>query len=132
MNAAHSPQRILLVEDDTVVRHVYSKVLTRSGYRVDTAEDGEAGWQALDAVNCDPDGYDLLITDNDMPKVSGVELIEKLHSAHMTLPTIMVSRTVPKNPEWLELSAILSKPLSPYQLVQTVKDILHTDTRQTL
>ena len=36
----HPPQRILVVEDDSVIRHIYSQVLVRAGYQVDVAEDG--------------------------------------------------------------------------------------------
>ena len=40
-------------------------------------------------------GYDLLITDNKMPKVSGVDLLNKLYAARMALPVITVSGTMP-------------------------------------
>ena len=122
----HPPQRILVVEDDADTRKVYSTVLLRSGYQVDTAEDGEAGWQVLHGVSYSPDSYDLLITDNQMPKLSGVELIQKLRSAQITLPVILASGTVPINTEQLRLDAVLRKPFSPDQLVQTVKEVLHT------
>jgi YesN/AraC family two-component response regulator len=58
---------------------------------VDTAEDGEFGWEALQAKN-----YDLLITDNNMPKVSGLELVKKLRSARMALPVILASGAMPE------------------------------------
>src|SRR5689334_19643597 len=65
-NPAH---RILVVDDELGIRQVSAAVLGCSGYDVDTAEDGEAGWNALQTKN-----YDLLITDNNMPKLTGVEL----------------------------------------------------------
>ena len=124
----HLPQRILVVDDDTAIRQLNSEVLIGSGYRVDTAEDGDAGWKVLHAVRYDPDSYDLLITDNNRPKVSGVELIEKLRSARMTVPVIMLSGASPTNTDRLQLAAILPKPFSPDQLVQTVKEVLHWST----
>ena len=60
--------RILVVEDDRDVRELNTKVLSRSGYEVDTSEDGAAAWQALNT-----DSYDLMITDHNMPKLTGVE-----------------------------------------------------------
>ena len=118
-------RRILVVEDDQHIRHIYASVLARAGYQVDTAEDGEAGWEALHSVGHDPDSYDLLITDNVMPKLSGVELIQKLRSARLTLPVILASGTIPSNTDRLQLAAILTKPFPPHLLVQTVSQVLH-------
>src|SRR5947207_15490682 len=60
---ANRPNRILLVDDDILIREPAAKALSSSGYQVDTAEDGACGWEALHAGS-----YDLLITDNSMPK----------------------------------------------------------------
>jgi CheY-like chemotaxis protein len=124
----HSVQHILVVEDDTDVLQLYFDVLTRSGYQVDTAQDGEAGWRKLHAVRHDPDSYDLLITDNNLPKLSGVELIENVRSASMALPVILASGAVPINAERLRCDAILPKPFTMNQLVQTVDDVLRWST----
>jgi DNA-binding response OmpR family regulator len=121
---ANPPHRILVVEDEQDMRQLYSDVLMLTGYRVDTAEDGAVGWQALHAVRHDPDGYNLLITDNNMPKLTGVELITRLRSESMTLPVILATGAVPQNMESLRISAILEKPLTPDRLVQTVKEVL--------
>ena len=128
---SHPTCRILVVDDDTVIRSLCSKVLIRSGYRVDMADDGEAGWKVLHAVRSDPNSYDLLIADNHLPILSGVELVKKLRAARMDLPVILASGASPKIPECLcpaeslKLAAILPKPFSPDQLVQTVREILH-------
>ena len=57
-----------------------------SRYQVDTARDGAAGWEALHAKS-----YDLLIVDNNMSKLSGVELVKKL-----TLPVLLASAAIPR------------------------------------
>jgi len=115
--------RILLVDDDLYVRDRNAKVLIRSGYNVDTAEDGADAWNALNDIN-----YDLLITDNKMPRVTGLELIKKLRSEDMTLPIILVSGTMPteelKQHPWMRLDATLSKPFSIAELLDTVKAVL--------
>jgi CheY-like chemotaxis protein len=118
-------QRILVVEDEGAIRQIYSEALVRSGYQVDAAEDGEAGWNALNAASLDANGYDLLITDNRMPKLSGVELIQKLRSAHVEVPVILASGALPANADGLHLAAILPKPFSLDQLLQTVRHVLH-------
>jgi CheY-like chemotaxis protein len=88
------------------------------GYQTDTAEDGAAGWEKLHSHS-----YDLLITDNRMPKVSGFELVKKVRSAHMILPVILASRTLPteeldRNP-WLQPVATLVKPFANGPLLET-------------
>jgi DNA-binding response OmpR family regulator len=117
------PNRILFVDDNIAVREASAKVLIRSGYQVDAAEDGEAGWKALHATS-----YDLLITDHNMPKLSGVELVKKLRSAQMKLPVVLASGVLPKeeldqNP-WLQLAATLLKPFTIAELLETVRAAL--------
>jgi DNA-binding response OmpR family regulator len=84
-------RRILVAEDDPDIRRLNTEVLAASGYHVDAAEDGAAAWDALQL-----DNYDLLITDHDMPKVSGMELLQKLHDSSMKLPVIMATGTLPE------------------------------------
>jgi len=115
--------RILVVDDDADIRQVNADVLRRFGYQTETAADGAAAWEALQA-NC----YDLLITDNKMPKLSGVELVKKLRFARMALPVILASGTIPtdeleRNP-WLQPVATLVKPFLHRQLLATVNEVL--------
>jgi DNA-binding response OmpR family regulator len=117
------PQRILVVDDDSLIRHLNTEVLIHSGYEVDTAEDGAAAWEILQTK-----AFNLLITDHSMPVMTGVELVKKLRSARMALPVILVTGTLPleelaRNPE-LQLAAILSKPFTVEELLDTVKNVL--------
>jgi DNA-binding NtrC family response regulator len=116
-------QRVLLVDDEILIRHVCARVLRSFGYQTETANDGAAAWKALQA-----NIYDLLITDNNMPRVSGVELVKKVRSAHMALPVILVSGDLPTrelddNP-WLQPVATLAKPFTGEELLGTVKRVL--------
>lgn len=117
------PPRILVVEDDADIRRLNTEVLSDSGYQVDAAKDGVAAWQALNT-----DRYDLLITDNNMPRVTGLELIKKMRSEDMTLPIILMSGTLPmeeldRHP-WLKIQATLLKPYTLAELLVTVKKVL--------
>ena len=116
-------QRILVVEDNYAVRRFSTELLKDSGYEVDAAEDGEAAWDALQL-----NGYNLLITENKMPKVSGVDLLRKMFAAQMTLPVIMVSATMPtdelKQQPWLHVEASLSKSYAVEELLATVRNVL--------
>jgi DNA-binding response OmpR family regulator len=117
----HGPRRILVVEDDSAIRELNAAVLVHHGYRVDAADDGAVAWDSLQANR-----YDLLITDNDMPRVTGVELIKKLRAARMALPVIMATGAIPPEEDiarpWL--AALLLKPYTPDQLLGTVRDVL--------
>ena len=120
-----------MVDDEEMICQLNSKVLALSRYEVDTAEDGSAAWEALQAVR-----YGLLITDNQMPKVSGIELVKRCRFARMTLPIILASGAAPANTESLQLAAILLKPFTGEQLLKTVKEVLRgqlpNNTTQTL
>ena len=118
-NPAH---RLLVIDDDIDVRQICAQVLISAGYQVDAAEDGAAGWEALHA-----NSYDLLITDNNMPKLSGVELVKKLRSARMSLPVILASGTIPAA-VGLQLAATLLKPFSATELLGIVKKVLSATT----
>ena len=117
------PQRILVAEDDGDIRRLNAKTLRRSGYVVDVAEDGAAAWVALQTNH-----YDLLLTDNSMPKVTGVELLEMLRSARMALPVILATGVMTENrftryPR-LEPTATLPKPYTVEELLAAVKRVL--------
>ena len=117
---ASPAQRILMVDDEKFIRQLYADVLTDAGYQVDAAEDGATGWEKLQDAN-----YDLLITDNNMPKVSGVQLIKKIQAANKLLPIIMATATPPENLEELQLAGLLAKPFGMDQLLQAVEAALH-------
>jgi two-component system, OmpR family, response regulator len=117
-------QRILVVDDDPLIRQLNSEVLIYSGYQVDAADDGAAAWDAL-LVN----DYDLLVTDNDMPKVTGVALLKKVHATRMAVPVIMTAAALPvrelANCPWLQPAAMVLKPYSFDELLEKVKEVLH-------
>jgi two-component system chemotaxis response regulator CheY len=125
--ARRQPKRILVVDDDNDIRQFSVDILTDSGYDVDGAKDGADGWDALQASN-----YDLVITDNKMPRMTGMEMIEKLRAAYMTLPVILATRHVPKYElslrPWLEPDAMLERPFSHEDLLGVVKKFLGPDS----
>jgi DNA-binding response OmpR family regulator len=120
---ASPPERILMVEDDGDIRRLNAEVLIHAGYHVDAAADGAAAWDALCVEQ-----YDLIITDNIMPKLTGVELLKKLRSARMELPVIMATGTIPQEEftrcPWLQPAATLLKPYTVEALLGTVKNVL--------
>jgi DNA-binding response OmpR family regulator len=116
------PQRILVVEDDRDMLYLNTEMLIRSGYQVDAAVNGAVAWDALQL-----NSYDLLITDHNMPELSGVELLKNLHAARMDLPVIMATGTLPEEFDrypWLRPAATLLKPYTVEELLRTVTKVL--------
>ena len=113
-----------MVDYDVSALKFSTKVLGHQGYKVDTAEDGAAAWEILGTGK-----YDLLITDNNMPKVTGVELLKKLHASGMAVPAILATGALPeeefaRNPE-IKPAATLLKPYTLAEFLRTVKRVLH-------
>jgi DNA-binding NtrC family response regulator len=117
------PRHILVVDDDVDIRQLIVKMLSLHGYRVNAAEDGHAGWEALRRAS-----YDLLITDHNMPKVTGVELVKMVRSARMTLAVVLASGSLPvellNRDSTLQLAATLLKPFTCDELLETVEQAL--------
>ena len=77
---------ILVVDDEEILRDLLVKILTREGYRVDTAFDGE---KAL--VLLRENRYDLIISDIKMPKLNGFELLKIIKQKYPDLGVIMMT-----------------------------------------
>ncbi len=86
--AAQRRKRVLVVDDSLTVREVERKLLENHGYDVVTAVDGLDGWSAVLAGN-----FDLVISDCDMPRLNGVELVTRIrHEPRLQLlPVMLVS-----------------------------------------
>ena len=115
--------RILVVEAAEDLRQLNTEVLLDAGFQVDAAEDGAAAWAALQLRR-----YELLLTNQFLPKLSGVELLKKLHTARMRLPVIMATDILPT---WefalhpcLQGVTMLRKPYTIDKLLGLVKSIL--------
>ena len=111
------------MEDEHDLRQLTAEVLMDAGYKVDVAEDGATAWATLQLHH-----YDLLITDQLLPKVSGVELLKKIHVARMTVPVIMATQTLPT---WefamhpcLQRVTIVCLPYTIDKLLSMVESIL--------
>ena len=81
-------QKILVLEDDQYTRDIYHDVLTEAGFEVTTAVDGEEG-----LVKIKEGGYNLILLDMMMPKVNGLEVLEKLKADPETkkIPIVMLT-----------------------------------------
>jgi PAS domain S-box-containing protein len=123
---ANSPHRILVVDDDSHARQLNLELLAGAGYHAEGVKDGAAGWDALQAKS-----YDLIVTDNKMPKMTGMEMIEKLRAARMAVPVILATESAPTHAfdgkPWLKPDATLQRPFSNDDLLAAVRRVLRPD-----
>lgn len=76
-SAAKSGLRILHAEDQKLYADMVTAIYEQSGHVVDVATDGQ---EAFERIECSPDGYDLLVTDHQMPKLDGLGLVARLRA----------------------------------------------------
>jgi len=118
-------RKVLVVDDEFHIVQVVAIKLRNNGFEVLTAENGDMAYQL--ACQHNPD---IVITDYQMPILSGLELIEKLRQNPATEATPVVMLTARNfaidqdQRQRLGISACLSKPFSPREVLQTVEETL--------
>ncbi|NLW83885.1 MAG: response regulator [Phycisphaerae bacterium] len=119
-------RRALVVDDEFHIVQVVAIKLRNNGFEVTTAENGDIAYRLACELN-----PDIVITDYQMPVLSGIELIEKLRQNPATESTPVVMLTARNfsveddQKQTLRISACLSKPFSPREVLQTVEDVLN-------
>jgi DNA-binding NtrC family response regulator len=77
---------ILIIDDERSIRNVLKDILSNEGYKVEEAADGEEGLKKFTSVN-----YDLVLCDIKMPKLDGLEFLQKAYHHNSDVPVIMIS-----------------------------------------
>ncbi len=119
---------IVLVDDEPHITHMVSRKLEQCGYTVHTAMDGQQGLETILAVN-----PDLVVTDLQMPYMSGIELSARLWESDKTkdIPVIMLTaRGFAIEEQVRELGnvrTLLSKPFGTKALVELISTTLSSD-----
>ena len=115
---------VLCADDSAINRRFITAVLERAGCAVHCVWDGLEAWKIIRA---DPERFDLLITDHDMPEMTGLELISKLEELGFPGRIIMNSATI--NSEDLlphahrDFVTLLGKPVNPTILLATIAEL---------
>ncbi len=129
MTEAAESARILVVDDERVIREILAEFLTLEGYIVHTVEDGE---KALTELRLRP--YDLLITDLKMPRLSGLQLLEKIEQERLGVLTILMTGfgTVETAIEAMKKGAYdyLLKPFKVEEVIHVVERALYRQRLQ--
>ena len=118
---------ILLAEDDVLVRSLILLVLSKEGYAVLAANDGQEAQEICDKF---ADPIDLLLTDVNMPRMEGPELVERVRECRPeTKIMIMSGQTTTTILEKNMPHAFLRKPFMPPTLLQCVRRVLTSSFR---
>lgn len=121
-----STKKILLVEDEDFIRDLYVRQLTKAGFQVKSAADGQTGLTIVNSEN-----FDLLLLDIMLPGINGLQLLREFKSQHPTSPMITILLTnlgqeaVIK--EGFELGAqayLIKASYTPDQVVNEVRNVL--------
>jgi DNA-binding NtrC family response regulator len=119
--------KILIIEDEAAIRRVLSKIISEEneGYHVEEAEDGLLGIEMIKNNE-----YDLILCDIKMPKMDGVEVLEKAKKIKPEIPIVMISGhgDIDTAVNTMRLGAFdyISKPPDLNRLLNTVRNALDT------
>ena len=80
-------KKLLLVEDEILIREMYELILKKRGYQIETADDGE---QALEMLNNKPQEYSLILLDIMLPKLDGISVLKKIKELNSPIKDIPV------------------------------------------
>jgi len=121
-----SRKKVLIVDDEIHIVHVVAIKLRNNDYDVISAENGAEAFKL--ACSEKPD---IIVTDFQMPVMTGLELIEKIRRCEQIKDTPVIMLTArsfaieDQQKDDLQISQCLSKPFSPKELLEYIEDILY-------
>lgn len=128
----HLNKKILIVEDQDNVRDMMLSTLRRIGYE---AQSCASGLDALDLIRSENGKFDLVITDHNMPKMTGLELVYQVHFDFPQIPFIVISGYSQQEMQDMidhhpAIKAVLRKPISGQMLAQKMEAILGQEMKK--
>jgi two-component system cell cycle sensor histidine kinase/response regulator CckA len=121
---SHQSKTILLVEDDSQLRTLLTRILEKDGYTVQPAKDGNDAFRRC----LDSDGaIDLLLTDVILPGINGIDLVQFVETRWPEVRVIMFSGQIDGSSlvdYRREVTPLLAKPLDPQTLLKAVREVL--------
>ena len=116
-----SPPVLLLVDDETRILSALRRTLRREGYEILTAESGAQGLRILESR-----AVDLVLTDQKMPGMSGLEFLEKVAARHPEVARLVITgwpeEIPPGQIELLGIRALIPKPWDDQQLRSLLRE----------
>ncbi|MCX6320325.1 MAG: sigma-54 dependent transcriptional regulator [Bacteroidia bacterium] len=121
-------KKILIIDDNKLILKTLKATLSKAGYAIIEAEDGEAGLHLARSEH-----PDLVITDYQMPGIDGLEVLSEIHKLKINLPVILLTGfgDIVLTIKSIQLGAFdyLEKPFSPVQLLSTIQLALNSVKR---
>jgi CheY-like chemotaxis protein len=118
-------ERILFVDEEAELCRFWQKMLRGLGYRVSTRT---SSLEALETFRAQPDGYDLVITDLTMPRITGVDLGRELLRVRPDIPIILCtgfSQAITlEMAEDIGVRELVKKPVLTQELAETIRRVL--------
>ena len=118
-------ERVLFVDDERLLAELGTKMLAPLGYTVTTKT---SSWEALEMFRADPWVFDLVITDQTMPRLTGVQLAKELLSIRSDLPIILCTgfseSITQERAREIGISELLMKPLALKDLAESIRRVL--------
>jgi len=122
--SAQRLNKVLVVDDDPVIAKSFDRVLSRQGYAVVTASDGE---EALRKISTEQ--YDAVFADIKMPGMDGITVAERIKAQQPWMPVVIVSGYATVENEARAraagVCAVMHKPLTPQMIEQSAREALH-------
>lgn len=117
-------RKILVADDEEPLRAIIKESLELFGYEVVAVENGR---ELLEQLDANPTGFDLIITDLQMPEVNGMQVLQEIKARHNSVPRILCSGALDSEVEQkvTELGgACLGKPFKLRELKAIVKEMI--------
>ncbi len=115
---------ILLVDDQDSIRILTEKILTRKGFLVTSAADGK---QALEIFKANPGKFDVIVTDQSMPTISGSELTREVRNSQSDIPIILstgrLGAEYHKEFKDIGITGFIQKPWTANELIDVIQEI---------
>lgn len=122
MASSGAPLRVLVVEDDQLVRTFISFALSRDGIEATEAEDGVDALERLTSPGAET--FDAVLADGLLPDMHGIELATRILDATATMPICFLSGAVPSRVPTRAGIGCLSKPVKPSHLTEQLRSLV--------
>ena len=122
---AKEGERVMFVDDEPALVEIARNILSRLGYQV---EAHNSSTEALAAFQARPDAFDLVITDQTMPGLTGAALVKEIKNLRPELPVIIATgfsrQLSPEQAQKAGVSAFVMKPITSQEVALTVRRVL--------
>lgn len=114
-----SDKRILFIDDERTLVKLSVSFLKKKGYEAIGTSLPE---EALRLFKCDPNSFDMVITDISMPKMDGITLVKQMKEINDNIRVIFLSGVIETHYEKIENSIIIDKPVKPDYLISLIEN----------